>query len=452
MAEYEELLLAARYDTKKGSKYPFYLIQLSSEGELPLRDALVSDALVEMIKSSEVPYSHVFLQTHGWNTPPDKAIRVPFNEFIGGMQDDPNMPDDDSFNPLFVAFTWQALPLRFMQEEDALKRSELLEESLNECEIEDPPLVNASREIRRAAENRDTKSEELKGGLRALKDEVSDDEDEGAMDVIDNDDEEEEEEEPAPEEDGAEVADRSFNFRLPSKFVIKVLDPFQKLVFGRLISRGRKTGRSMQDIIAKFMLAQPDPTVKYCLMANSLGAHVVSGALMSPSVLPYKLHTAFIVQGAANNEWYSEGGKYESVRENVAGPIVCTVSEKDHLLKRVFGPFHGDAVGSKGFPRGVTLEMRSRDDLAEQKYEWCGGEWNSVEGTRFIDEGNAFVGGHGDFKEDETTMTYWSAINMELDRSKYLTERSPEVVAGNEEPEAAPEPAKEESGGGCVVV
>lgn len=39
--------------------------------------------------------------------------------------------------------------------------------------------------------------------------------------------------------------------------------------------------------------------------------------------------------------------------------------------------------------------------------------------VRFIDEGNAVAGGHGDFKEDETTSLYWSAIKADVDASAY---------------------------------
>lgn len=38
---------------------------------------------------------------------------------------------------------------------------------------------------------------------------------------------------------------------------------------------------------------------------------------------------------------------------------------------------------------------------------------------RYIDEGNAVAGGHGDFKEDETTSLYWAAIKTEVDDSAY---------------------------------
>ncbi len=355
-----------------------------------LHDNYVSDALVEHIKEADPPFTHVFLQTHGWNTPPDKAIRVPFSEFMAGMQNDPNVPDDDSFKPLFIGFTWEALPLKFMQEEDALQKAELLEESMQECELQDEKLVTASRELRRAVEINDPKDEDFRSNMRALIGDESDDDDDndGAIDEIDKEEE---------EDDGEPVVTQR-GFSVP-KPVYKLFDPFQKLVFGRLIARGRRTGRVLQRIIAKLMLAKPDPTVKYCLMANSLGAHVVSGALMSPSLLPYKLHCAFIVQGAASSEWFGSGGKYESVRENVAGPVVCTISQKDHLLRNVFRPFHGEAVGNCGFPVANHVEMVSKDEHSRGIYQWKCGDWNNVEGTQFIDEGNPFVGGHGDFKE-----------------------------------------------------
>lgn len=39
--------------------------------------------------------------------------------------------------------------------------------------------------------------------------------------------------------------------------------------------------------------------------------------------------------------------------------------------------------------------------------------------NRFIKEGNFFEGGHGDFKQDETTSLYWSVIKHKLDDSAY---------------------------------
>lgn len=39
--------------------------------------------------------------------------------------------------------------------------------------------------------------------------------------------------------------------------------------------------------------------------------------------------------------------------------------------------------------------------------------------SSFIDEGNPIAGGHGDFKEDETTTLYWKMIKVELDSSAY---------------------------------
>lgn len=301
------------------------------------------------------------------------------------MQNDPNVPTDENFNPLFIGFTWEALPLKFMKEQDALKKAELLEESLNECEMQDDKLVEASRNVLRIFDSNE-KDDEFKRSMHALAedDDEDDDDHENSFDDIDNDDDDDDEE--------VEIVGRGFSIRNP---IYKMLDPFQKLVFGRLVSRGRKTGYVLQNVIAKLMLARPDPTVKYCLMANSLGAHVVSGALMSPSNLPYKLHCAFIVQGAANSDWFGTSGKYSSLTENVAGPIVCTASEKDHLLRRVFKPFHGEAVGSLGFPEGKHLSMISRSDFenGDADYSWDLGQWNTVESTNFIDEGDPFCGG-----------------------------------------------------------
>lgn len=444
----EEILDAARFRTAKEAPYPFYLVQLSSTCEKKLDRNLVSDALVEHIKTADPPFSHVFLQTHGWNTPPDKAIRVPFAEFMAGMQNDKNVPSDESFNPLYVGFTWEALPLKFLQEEDALKKAELLEDAMTECELQDDKLVSAARELRRVAEA-GVRDDYFKTTMLSLaqSDSEDDDDNEGAVAVVDEDDDQEEIGQ-VVEEDEAIVAERGFSLFKP---VLKLFDPFQQLVFGRLIARGRKTGRVLQGVISKLMLARPNPTIKFCLMANSLGAHVVSGALMGPCGLPYKLHCAFIVQGAVNRDWFAPAGKYCSLIENVAGPVLCTSSAKDDLLRRIFAPFHGTAVGSAGFPDGITLPMLAESEYGERTYEWSCGSWNTIEATQFVDEGDPFTGGHGDFKENETTMAYWSAINTYVEPSKYLTKHSPEVEA-----EAEPEPVPDEqvedaSSTNCVI-
>ncbi len=415
--DFEEVLEEACFLPVPGAKYPFYLVQLSAEKELELSGALVSDALAELLARDE--FTHVFIQTHGWNTAPDKAVKIPFGEFMGGMQDDPTVPNDPSYKPLYVGFTWQSMPVKFFEEKDSLSRTELLGDALEECNIKDPTLTEASQAVSAVARGGPV------GELRSLMKKLSEssrlafdepaDKDTDA--IVDR----------AIDESAAEqqTADRSFEPEaLPGiRVVRKLLNPVQRLVFGRLIERGARAGEVLHRIIAKFMRAR---RAKYCLMANSLGTHVLAGALLQRGELPFRVHTVFMVQGACNRDWFSSGERYRSIVNQVAGPVVCTLSVKDTMLSGVFEPFHGDAVGNFGFVDGPRMIMRSRAEAATRPYEWSCSDWNSVDGRDFIDEGNFIVGGHGDFKEDETTMTYWSAINFTVPDEKYDFPDSPE--------------------------
>lgn len=406
---YPAVLDAARFKPRENAPYPFYLVQLTRNKELTLDGQLVSDALAWHL--GQEPVSHVFLQTHGWNTPPDKAIKVPFGQFMAGMQDDPTMPKGPDFKPLFVAFTWQALPLKFLQTKDALERAELLGPAMAECNMEqDAEACEAATACASAA--RGAAPPELQERLRTLA--------AGSHTGLDADDTTAEADAivsravaatAVPAGDIAETEDRTF--QLPD-CVANLLDPVQRLLFGRLIERGVATGHVLRGVMAKLMKAR---RAKYCLMANSLGAHVLAGALNERGDMPFRAHTVYFVQGACNRDWFSDRGRYKGVASQVAGPIVCTTSERDTMLSIVFEPFHGTAVGNDGFPEGCRMDMCSRDAAAP--YEWGCGQWNTVDGTKFIDEGSGIAGGHGDFKEDETTMTYWSAINTDLPPDAY---------------------------------
>ncbi|CDF40325.1 hypothetical protein CHC_T00010118001 [Chondrus crispus] len=167
------------------------------------------------------------------------------------------------------------------------------------------------------------------------------------------------------------------------------------------------------------MVANGDVKTKVCLMANSLGAHVLAGILNKPQTLPHKIHTVFFVQGAITREVFADTKKFCAINNNVAGPIICTHSERDLLLKNMFGVFYGSAIGLSGVERGHSILMKGLRQAGEEPYRFACGEWTSVNGTQFIDEGNAIAGGHGDFKEDETTSCYWAAICTEVEDSCY---------------------------------
>lgn len=401
----ETVLEENTYYAETNATHPYFLIQLSEYEELEYKGHLVSDALVQYIQDNSP--THLIAQTHGWNTPPDKAVAVPFTEFIGGMQNDAAMPlDDDSFRPIFVAFIWPAVPIEFGKEPDALTRMELLATS----EGPDSEVGAAAMAAKKAMDDENDEDEEMITQFRSLA--------QGARD--DSDDE---------EEDPETLVDRLFTAARNGDFLndladrfgsvtANVLNPLQTLVFGRLMKRGNHTGRVMESVLGKLMRASEE-RIKLCLMANSLGAHVLAGILKRPQSLPYKAHTVFFVQGAITKDLFEEGGKFASVKDNVAGPIVCTYSEHDLMLKNIYAFWHGEAIGYGGVSRGLNIQMKEIQETEEEPYELQCGEWNSVDGRRFINEGNPVAGGHGDFKEDETTSLYWAAIKTEVDDDAY---------------------------------
>lgn len=70
--EMQQLLDANTYMPGDHAKYPYFLIQLSEKEELEFNDQLVSDAIVEYLRTHRV--THIFAQTHGWNTPREFAF------------------------------------------------------------------------------------------------------------------------------------------------------------------------------------------------------------------------------------------------------------------------------------------------------------------------------------------------------------------------------------------
>lgn len=414
--ELETLLKENTFKPGDDSKYPYYLVQLSDKEELPYKGKYVSDAIAAHISSHN--FSHLIIQTHGWNTPPEKAIAVPFTEFMRGMQNDRAMPTpEEGFNPIFIAFIWPALPLEFTSSQDALTRTELLAQFENEH-----PATDASTDIAQAAEAaaqalevNDPDHPQLNNGLHRLaeasKDEIGPDEHvEQMINRLKTEAAEGVEEE--KDDDGNIIVGGVTNI------LRAIMGPFETLVFSRLMRRGQATGEVMGRLIGKFMRASTGH-LKVCLMANSLGVHVLCGVLNNPDNLPYKLHTVFHVQGAIRSDLFSPSERFGSLHHNVAGPVVCTFSEHDRLLRIMFGLFHGPAVGLGGSPVGRKIVVKGLDELANTPYEFLCGHWNNVDCSKYIDEGSFFAGGHGDFKEDETTSLYWAAIKTPVEDSLY---------------------------------
>lgn len=365
------LLDASCFKPYGEAPHSFYVIQLTSEGEKQVSGAYISDAIVDHLhneKAAGRAYSHALLQTHGWNTKAQNAVSNPFATFIGGLLNDTNMPSYKEFRPLFVCFTWESLFSPKDENIDATAFDDVQEKllELNKKEYHD-------------ANTDDSASK--KGFLGGV----------------------------------ANFINCAGDALVQSVAHVANMANFDDHVFERLMPRALKTGEVLGGVMVKLMNASQN--TRFSLMANSLGAHVIGGALNVD--LPRKLHSVYVVQGAAESSWYNEGGQFSHIAGKVAGPTVCTTSDEDDMLKNVFSTIYGAAVGIKGFPRGVRLAMKSRKELAESPYKWTNGEWHTIDGSVFIDDIQMLAGGHGDFKEDETTMTYWSMIKADVHESLY---------------------------------
>ncbi|PXF40629.1 hypothetical protein BWQ96_09660 [Gracilariopsis chorda] len=221
--------------------------------------------------------------------------------------------------------------------------------------------------------NEDPDDDDLKQAMRSLVVESR---------VDDNDDEEdpdtvvEREQEVSRQQGSQEVVEN----RGLNNIFTTVMRPFETVVFGRLMKRGQRVGHVMGSVLGKLMKATEDRR-KVCVMANSLGAQVLCGLLNRPHQLPYKIHTIFFVQGAIAKDWFHPGAKYGYVHEVVAGPVLCTYSQRDLLLRNIFGWFHGIAIGFDGTPIGQMIRMKHLHEVADDPYGFGCEAWNNVDGT-----------------------------------------------------------------------
>lgn len=289
------------------------------------------------------------------------------------MQDDKAMPEPShDFKPIFVAFIWPALPIEFGRTDDALTKAQLLANSERE-QGEDSEIARACDAAERAIHNEDPDDDDLKHAMRSLVLESRDDDD----DDDDDPDTVVEREREVARQQGSEdeIQSRGIN-----NIFTTVMRPFETFVFGRLMKRGQRVGEVMGSVLGKLMKATEDRK-KVCMMANSLGAHVLCGLLNRPHQLPYKIHTVFFVQGAITKEWFHPGAKYGHVHEVVAGPVVCSYSERDLILRNMFGWFHGIAIGFAGTPIGQMIRMKHLHEVVDEPYSLDCGAWNNVDGT-----------------------------------------------------------------------
>lgn len=228
----------------------------------------------------------------------------------------------------------------------------------------------------------------------------------------------------AAEEEVTVLRDRGTDFGWLGEAVVgvaaRVLGPLEYLVFRRVAKRAERVGAVLGAVVGKLMRAQEGERMRVCASGNSIAAHVLgSMAVAEKGGLAYKLHTVFYVQAAVERALFEDGGRFEGCRATVAGPVVCSYSRKDRVLGWMFEVFYDEAVGYFGFAGGERLVMKGLEEKDREPYVFANGDWNSVDGTEFIDEGAFLEGGHGDFKEDVTTSMYWAAITADVDDDAY---------------------------------
>lgn len=294
------------------------------------------------------------------------------------MQNDSEMPAEDDFNPVWIAFIWPAVPTAAANCDDALTRAELIiQNEANRTKSGTSDIKEAAEAAKKAMEDENPDDEELRTKLAAVSEHMVDDDDDDDDEVvaaIKNGDTDIAIER-AKESPAGPIIEGAISVFKP------IMRPLETLIFGRLMKRGRDCGKCMGSVLHKLMTVSENRP-KVTMMANSLGAHVLVGAMKQAPTFPYKVHAVFFVQGAINRFWFGTGGRYNQLTDFVAGPVVATFSERDYLLKNVFGPFHGDALGFEGFSNSEPIDMKSLDELQESPYEFSGGQYHSINGSK----------------------------------------------------------------------
>lgn len=290
------------------------------------------------------------------------------------MQNDKAMPTED-FHPVFVAFIWPTLPLGAATEGDALARAELIIEH-EKNNTEDNDILDAAEAAKEALQKQDPDDKLLKESVGKLMEHSVDDDN-------DDDDENEAAIKSGRTEEVVNRARETICGPILEGFLSifrPIMRPFETALFGRLMKRGRTIGVFMGEILAKFMKAA-EGRPKVSMMANSLGAHMLVGALKAGDKMPYKIHSLLFIQGAISSANFESGKRFEPLLKHVAGPVACTFSERDFMLKNIFGPFYGNPLGFKGFSAGKMMYMKSLEELAKGPYDFNLDVCNSVNGS-----------------------------------------------------------------------
>jgi len=199
------------------------------------------------------------------------------------------------------------------------------------------------------------------------------------------------------------------------------------ILFGRYQRRAKVIGRTgVRQLLATLMAAAgrhaAGGRLKFHAAGHSLGAHVVSSAVVGPRgarpPLPAKVHSLVLVQGAVPAGAYGAGGPYGALSVAggpVAGVTVATHSPSDGALW-----FYGRAYGGEPLGRVGATHSRPSPPLrvtmvaATEAYGLTPGAFVNVDAGAYIDKvagglGGKLVGSHSDVTDAETTHLVWAA-------------------------------------------
>jgi len=203
------------------------------------------------------------------------------------------------------------------------------------------------------------------------------------------------------------------------------------ILFGRYQQRAKVIGRTgVRQLLATLMAAagrhEAGKRLKFHAVGHSLGAHVVSSAVVGPHgarpPLPAKVHSLVLVQGAVPAGAYGAGGPYGALL--VAGGPVAGVTVATHSLSDGALWFYGRAYGGEPLGRVGATHSRPSPPLevtmlaATEAYRLTPGAFVNVNAGAYIDKvsdglGGKLVGSHNDVTNAETMHLVWAAALVE---------------------------------------
>ena len=195
------------------------------------------------------------------------------------------------------------------------------------------------------------------------------------------------------------------------------------VVFGTFERRASIVGsRGVHWTLVDLMKHAPEST-KFHLYGHSLGSHVaLAGSIgRAPgNLLPRKIHSIFITQGAIPTNSFRRGEAYRPIASKlkpIAGPITETLMKEDEALKS-YDLFLPRPAGIFGFDRSSPLLLRRIElrkhspDRPNQKVDFKKGYiYNLVADGIILD--------HNDTEKDEILDMFWQAASVKVDPSDY---------------------------------